>query len=170
MTRCFLIPAAVAGTLALLAGCATRTGCEDARATARQAAQDRQPPGQWIGGVDAACADEARQTWASALAEDCVPLHGFHAGLDDMQAAEACTGAAYQSALNLGRMLAEMRAEAAEIERRLQEQSLPADVRRDLQRRQVVIGRDLPQLEALARMDGYLPPAEVPGSENRDAE
>ncbi|MBS3745849.1 MAG: hypothetical protein KGY53_10655 [Wenzhouxiangellaceae bacterium] len=165
MTRCFLIPAAVAGALALLAGCATRTECGDARATARQAAQDRQPPGQWIGGVDAACTDEARQAWASALAEDCVPLHGFHAGLDGEQAAAACTGAAYQSALSLGRMLAEMRAEAAKIKRRLQEESLPADVRRDLQRRQVVIGRDLPQLEALARMDGYLPPAEVPGAE-----
>ncbi|MFO7764029.1 MAG: hypothetical protein R6V61_09885 [Wenzhouxiangellaceae bacterium] len=170
MTKRFLIPAAMAGTLALLAGCATQTECSDARATARQAAQDRQPPGQWIGGVDAACTDEARQAWASTLAEDCVPLHGFHAGLDDMQAAEACTGAAYQSALNLGRMLAEMRAEAAEIERRLNEESLPADQRRDLQRRQVVIGRDLPQLEALARMDGYLPPAEVPSSENGDAE
>ena len=28
-----------------------------------------------------------------------------------------------------------------------------------------LIGRDLPQVEALAHMDGYLPPAEVPESD-----
>jgi hypothetical protein len=40
------------------------------------------------------------------------------------------------------------------------------ETRRDLERRQIVISRDLPQIEALARMDGYLPPAEIPAPEN----
>lgn len=165
MNKRFLITTVAAGTLSLLAGCASRNQCSDALETARAAAQDHQPPGQWIGGVDDACTGDAERAWASVLAESCAPLHGFHAGLDGAEAAEDCTGADYQSALNLGEMLGEMQAEAADIEQRLQEESLPPDTRRDLQRRQVVIGRDLPQLEALARMDGYLPPAEVPDSE-----
>jgi len=61
-------------------------------------------------------------------------------------------------------MIAEMRGELDDIEQRLEDDALPDRTRRDLERRKIVIGRDLPQVEALARMDGYLPPAEVPDS------
>ena len=162
MNKRFLLPAVAAGTFFLLAGCASETDCSNALETAREAARNRQPLGQWIEGVERTCPGKAERAWATALAESCAPLHGFHAGYTEADARATCTGADYQSALNLGEMLAEMQAEAGEIEQRLRDDALPADTRRDLERRQVVIGRDLPQLQALARMDGYLPPAEVP--------
>ena len=168
MNKRFLIPAVTAGTLLLLAGCAARTDCSDALETAREAARDRQPLGLWIGNVEAACADAAERAWTTVLAESCAPLHGFHAGYQNTGAVADCNSADYQTALNLGTMLAEMQAEADEIEKRLEDDALPPETRGDLRRRQVAIGRDLPQLEALARMDGYLPPAEVPDPE-RDA-
>ena len=162
MNKRFIAPVAAAGTLLLLAGCATEPDCSDALETARTAAQDRQPLGFWIGDVEDACTDAAERAWATVLAESCAPLHGFHAGYADAEAAQACTKTDYQSARNLGEMLADMQAEADEIKKRLEDDSLPPEMRGDLRRRQVAIGRDLPQLEALARMDGYLTPAEVP--------
>jgi len=150
---------------AIMSGCATEPDCAGAMETAEMAARGRQPLAQWRPTVDAACADQAERAWADALAEDCAPLYGFHLGHTGRQTHDGCEDAEFQSAWNLGQMLAELQAEADEIEARLEEGSLPADTRRDLKRRQVVIGRDLPQLEALARMDGYLPPADVPDAE-----
>jgi len=162
MNKRLSAPAVAVGTLLLLAGCATEPDCSDALETARAAARDEQPLGTWIGAVQDACAGQAERAWEAALAEDCAPLHGFHTGHAGAGAVAGCTGSDYQTALNLGAMLAEMRAEAEAIERRLDDDALSPESRRDLNRRRVVIGRDLPQLEALARMDGYLPPVEVP--------
>lgn len=168
MSKRFLVPATIralaTGALFLLVACANETDCSDALDTARAAAQEEQPLGSWIGGVEDTCAGRAEGAWAIALAERCAPLHGFHAGHTGSEAKPQCTGADYQSALNLGEMLADMQAEADKIEKRLDDEVLPPETRRDLKRRRVVIGRDLPQLEALARIDGYLPPAEVPDS------
>jgi len=170
MNKRFSVPAVAVGTLFLLAGCATETDCSDALETARAAAQDEQPLGSWIGAVQDACAGQAERAWEAALAENCAPLHGFHAGHAGTGAVAGCTGTDYQTALNLGTMLAEMQAEADAIESRLEDDALAPETRRDLNRRQVVIGRDLPQLEALARMDGYLPPAEVPNPGHEGSE
>ena len=170
MNKRFIAPVAAAGTLFLLAGCATEPDCPDALETARTAAQDRQPLGFWVGDVEDACTDAAERAWATVLAESCAPLHGFHVGYQDSEAVADCNSADYQTALNLGTMLAEMQTEADEIEKKLEDDALPPETRGDLRRRQVAIGRDLPQLEALARMDGYLPPAEVPDPERRALE
>ena len=170
MNKRFIAPVAAAGTLFLLAGCATEPDCSDALETARTAAQDRQPLGFWIGDVEDACTDAAERAWAAVLAESCAPLHGFHAGYADAEPAQACTEADYRSARNLGEMLADMQTEADEIEKKLEDDALPPETRGDLRRQQVAISRDLPQLEALARMDGYLPPAEVPDPERRALE
>lgn len=150
------------GAAAVLAGCATSTDCSRAIETARAAAAGQQPLGAWISGVDAACAAEAEGAWASALIEECAAVYGFHAAYSGAERPAQCSNGKFDSAWNLGEMLSEMEREATEIEQRLEDRSLPSDDRRDLERRLVVIGRDLPQIEALARMDGYLPPAEVP--------
>lgn len=155
------------GALALvaavaLAGCATSTDCSRAIETARAAAAGQQPLGTWISGVDNACAAEAEGAWASALIEKCAAVYGFHAAYSGAERPAQCGNADFGSAWNLGEMLSDMEREATDIEQRLEDRSLPSDDRRDLERRLVVIGRDLPQIEALARMDGYLPPADVP--------
>jgi hypothetical protein len=106
------------------------------------------------------------ERWTSALAQECAPVFGFHAALTGTEAPADCAGNAFDSAWSLGEMIAEMRGELDEIEQRLEDDSLPGETRRDLKRRWIVIGRDLPQIEALARMDGYLPPAEIPAPEN----
>lgn len=153
------------GATAVLAGCATGTNCSQAIETARATAAEQQPLGAWISGVDAACTDEAEGAWASALIEECAAVYGFHAAYSGAARPAQCSNADFDSAWNLGEMISEMEREAAEIEQRLEDRSLPRDDRRDLERRLIVIGRDLPQIEALARMEGYLPPAEVPDRE-----
>ncbi|MEX2498716.1 MAG: hypothetical protein WD397_07565 [Wenzhouxiangellaceae bacterium] len=150
---------------AMLGGCAANPECTEALETADAAARDRLPPGQWLPGVDAACASQAEQAWADALLADCAAVYGFHVAYSGSDRPAQCRNADFDSAWNLGEMLSEMERESASIQTRLEDDSIPRDVRRDLQRRLVVIERDLPQLEALARMDGYLPPAEVPDSD-----
>lgn len=149
----------------MLGGCAVDPGCTDALETADTAARDRLPPGQWLPGVDAACASKAEQAWSQALQQDCAAVYGFHVAYSGRDRPANCHGGDFEHAWNLGEMLSDMERETAAIEIRLEDDALPPDVRRDLQRRLVVIERDRPQLEALARMDGYLPPAEVPGSD-----
>ena len=159
------IRALALGAAAALAGCAARTDCAGALETADAAARAHQPPGEWMVRVDAACGDAAMERWGTELAGECAPVYGFHAALTGAERPVDCAGAGFDSAWNLGEMIAEMRGELTTIEQQLDDDSLPPGTRRDLERRRVVISRDLPQIEALARMDGYLPPAEVPDSD-----
>ena len=148
-----------------IAGCGGHSDCTQALVAADEAVRDHQPPGEWLHRVDAACADAAMERWTSALAQECAPVFGFHAALTGAEAPAECAGHAFDSATSLGGMIAEMRGELDDIEQRLEDDALPDRTRRDLERRKIVIGRDLPQVEALARMDGYLPPAEIPDPE-----
>ena len=148
-----------------IAGCGGHSDCTQALATADEAVRSHQPPGEWLNRVDAACADAAMERWTSALAQECAPVFGFHAALTGAGRPAECTAARFDSAWSLGEMVSAMRSEADEIEQRLSADSISPETRRELERRLVVIGRDLPQVEALARMDGYLPPAEVPDSD-----
>jgi hypothetical protein len=78
----------------------------------------------------------------------------------------ACSGAAFDQAWNLGAMLAAMRREQIEIERRLDTDDAAQPERARLRQRLIVIERDRPQLEAIARMEGWLPPARIPDSDD----
>jgi len=158
------IRALALGAAAFLAGCGGQRDCRPALVVADEAVRDHQPPGAWMPRIDAACSDAAMERWRSALAQECAPVFGFHAALTGADRPAECADAGFDGAWNLGEMVGDMRNEAKEIERRLADNSLTAETRRDLERRLRVIGRDLPQVEALARMDGYLPPAEVPDS------
>lgn len=157
-------------TAVILAACAGRTDCTRALELAGEAARGQQPPGAWIERIDGACSDAAMHRWTDAVSAQCAPVFGFHAGLTGADSPAECDGAGFQSAWNLGEMIAGMRNEIEEIERRLADDSISPGTRRELERRLVVIGRDLPQVEALARMDGYLPPAEVPDSDQGTSE
>lgn len=148
----------------VLAGCAARPDCTSAIKAADDAADAQRPPSAWIDRLDAACRGPAMQKWEAELASECAPVYGFHAALTGTERPIECVNPGFDSAWNLGEMIAEMRGELTAIEQQLKDDSLPPETRRDLQRRLVVIDRDLPQIEALARMDGYLPPAEIPGS------
>lgn len=159
------IRAAVLGAVAALPGCSAPPDCTSALETADAAALSHQPPGAWIDAVDTACRDAAIREWTTSVQRDCAPVFGFHAALNSAEKPAECVGAEFESAWSLGAMLAEMRDELGRIEQRLDDDSLAPETRRDLVRRLVVIGRDLPQIEALARMDGYLPPAEIPEPE-----
>ena len=159
------IRAAALGAAVALVGCTAQPDCTSALETADSAARAHQPPGEWIDAVDAACRDAAIQEWTATAQRECAPAFGFHAALNSSERPAECVGAEFDSAWSLGEMLAEMKDELEQIEQRLDDDSLAPETRRDLVRRLVVIGRDLPQIEALARMDGYLPPAEVPDAD-----
>lgn len=156
---------ATAALAGMLAACGGQPDCTRALETADKAVRNHQPPGQWLHQVDDACSHPAMQRWRSALAGECAPVFGFHAALSGAERVTDCAGERFDSAWSLGEMIAEMRAEQDATEEQLIDDSLTREARRDLERRLVVIGRDLPQLEALARIDGYLPPAEIPGAE-----
>lgn len=159
------IRAVALGAAAFLAGCGGHRDCSQALVVADEAVRDHQPPGVWMPRIDAACSDAAMERWRSALAQECAPVFGFHAALTGAVRPAECAGAGFDSAWNLGEMIGGMRSEVEEIERRLADDSIGPETRRELRQRMIVIGRDLPQVEALARMDGYLPPAEVPDSD-----
>ena len=148
---------------ALLTACAGTPDCGRSIAAAESAASDRLPPGVWIDDVAPACREAAGAAWSDVLAERCAPLYGFHAARVGADRPPDCGGAAFDEAWNLGEMLGRMAREQADLEARLASEALadgePARLRRQL----ITIERDRPQLEAIARMQGWLAPAAVPG-------
>ena len=147
---------------AMLGGCAGSPDCSGPVALAERAADEQRPLAAWIGDVDPSCRGAAEAAWAARLEAGCDPLFGFHAARTNLNRPVRCAGATFEEAWNLGGMLGEMERERVEIESKLASQDLSDRERRRLRQRLIVIERDLPQLEALARMEGWLPPAEVP--------
>ena len=146
----------------LITGCAGPPDCGESLAKAERAAEQRQPLASWVDAVDAECRARAESRWAATLSEDCDPLYGFHAGYSEIEPAAGCADPAFVEARNLGELLGEIEREQAGIEARLAAGELGEGERGRLRQRLIVIERDRPQIEALARIQGYLPPADVP--------
>ncbi|MDT8410105.1 MAG: hypothetical protein RQ741_10940 [Wenzhouxiangellaceae bacterium] len=162
-----LPPVAIAGAvvtacLVLLGGCASSPDCSDSVVMAENAARAERPLAMWIDEVPKACRETATDAWKDALAAECARQYGFHQGRTGGDVPEQCGLAAFTSAYNLGKMLAELEQEQYEIKAELEQPDLSDSRRRDLRQRLLVIARDLPQIEALARMGGFLPPARLP--------
>jgi|GEM_PF-2138617 len=150
--------------LFMLSGCDRTSDCDPALEAAAAAADQRLPLEAWIDAQPQDCQAAAIARWDEHLAAECAPLHAFHAGRGDREMSGACEGVELNSAWNLGQMIGELEAELGQIRSALEEPELTPEARRDLRQRQVVIERDLPQLQALARFDGLLPAAEIPDS------
>jgi len=146
-----------------LVGCATPVDCGDAVSSAAIAGAGDQWLATTLKRTPATCHAAATDAWLDAAAPSCSQRYAFAAARYQREASPSCAGDDFDSAANLGRMLGELERECAEIDLRLSAERLSAEDRRDLRQRQIVIGRDLPQVEALARMRGLLPPAEIPG-------
>lgn len=146
-----------------LVGCATPVDCGEAVSSAAIAGADDRWLAATLNQTPAACHAAATDAWLNAAAPSCSDRYAFAAARHQREAATSCGGDDFDSAADLGRMLGELERERAEIDLRLSAERLSAEDRRDLRQRQIVIGRDLPQLEALARMRGLIPPAEIPG-------
>lgn len=155
-------PLAAMVVCVLLGGCAGTPDCSGPVALAERAADERRPLAAWIGDVEPTCRTAARAAWSGRLEAGCDPLFGFHAARTGMNRPVRCAGASFGEAWNLGEMLGEMERERAEIESKLSSQDVSDQERRRLRQRLIVIERDHPQLEALARLEGWLPPAKVP--------
>ncbi|MGK7294484.1 MAG: hypothetical protein ACNS61_01495 [Candidatus Wenzhouxiangella sp. M2_3B_020] len=154
----------LAATLACatLGGCAGTPDCSGPVTLAERAADERRPLAAWIGEVEPSCRPAAQAAWTGRLEAGCDPLFGFHAARTGMNRPVRCAGATFEEAWNLGNMLGEMEREQEDINAKLQSRDLSDRERRRLRQRLIVIERDRPQVEALARMEGWLPPAEVP--------
>ena len=159
--------ALAAGTLLAqtiwLVGCATPLDCGDAITRAAAAGAG----GEWLettlNQAPDACHAAATDAWLNAAAPSCSERFAFAAARHQRETASSCGGDDFDSATSLGQMLGELERERAEIDLRLSAERLSAEDRRDLRQREIVIGRDLPQIEALARMRGLIPPARIPG-------
>src|SRR6056297_2080610 len=108
---------------ACIAGCGGHRDCTQALVAADEAVRDHRPPGEWLHQVDAVCADAAMERWTSALAQECAPVFGFNAGMTGAERPAECAGAGFDNAWNLGEMVAGMRNDVEEIERRLEDGS-----------------------------------------------
>ncbi|MDT8437735.1 MAG: hypothetical protein RQ729_01845 [Wenzhouxiangellaceae bacterium] len=145
----------------VLAGCASSPQCGAVASRAHAAADERLPLGAWIDEIDRSCRAAATEAWATRLAQDCAPLYGFHAGTREQVLPSRCQVNEVTAAWNMGHEIASMQRELSDIKLRLAEGRITPDQRRELRARQVTIERDLPQLRALARMEGWLTPAEL---------
>jgi len=153
---------AATGPLAV-GGCASPIDCETARRHAAEAGRDARWREAALVDIAPACHAAATDAWLASAAEGCAPVHAFSAARLGRQRPQACGDEALDEAWNLGEMLGALERERRDIERRLGAERLDPDTRRDLRQRRIVIDRDRPQLEGLARIRGLLPPAEVPG-------
>jgi len=163
MKQLFLKTIMATSVLAIAAGCATPTGCRDSLELARQAADERRPSADWLDSVPAHCHNPAIEAWREALRAECAGLYAFDRGMNGKPPGDQCPGEDFRSAWNLGRMLQDLNDERELSERRFADESLLSpDLRRDLRQRLRVIERDLPQIQALARIQGFLPPARIP--------
>ena len=92
---------------------------------------------------------------------DCSDAARFERALEGAPVPPACSVMAPDEAYGLGQMIAERRAEAERIRRQLAGDPVPAE-RVKMQQALIRIERDLPELEALARFEGWLPPTTLP--------
>ncbi|MFU8877111.1 MAG: hypothetical protein ACNA7E_03145 [Wenzhouxiangellaceae bacterium] len=162
LVRPALAAALLIPVLPMLSGCDRNSGCGPALEAAAAAADQRLPLEAWIDAQPQQCRAAATARWDEQLAAECAPLHAFHAGRGDREMSATCEGVELASAWNLGQMIGELEGELGQIRSALEEPELAPEARRDLRQREVVIERDLPQLQALARFDGLLPAAEIP--------
>lgn len=97
-----------------------------------------------------------------ASTPDCSPPAGFSRGLDRVGPAATCGAEDYLKAHRLGRHLADLRSERDTLRNELAS-TADADKRRRarLNARLRVLERDIPELEALARLKNLLPPAQL---------
>ncbi|MDX1625152.1 MAG: hypothetical protein R3323_01450 [Wenzhouxiangellaceae bacterium] len=155
--------AVLAGLLpALLTGCAALPECEPALDDARHAARQHEPLAAWVDEVEPACRAAATDAWEAVLAAECDPLLAFHlARVDARDRLPGCPGREFAGAAELGAMIRSLQAERDELQRVLTTADGAAE--RAAWRRLRVIERDLPQLEATARLHGYMAPARAPG-------
>ena len=87
---------------------------------------------------------------------DCSPEGGFSTGLKADPAEPACEGDDYLEAYRIGQTLGEMRSERNSLIER--EESLNPTERMRLR----VLERDIPEVETLARIQGLMPPGDLP--------
>ena len=99
---------------------------------------------------------------ATTAPPDCSEGAQFQRGLAGDALPDACRGDAPPEAYNLATMIREAREEAAALRAEVDAGPTPAR-RAEARQRLIRIERDLPELEALARMEGWLPPAALPG-------
>ncbi|MFW5927489.1 MAG: hypothetical protein ACOCSR_05495 [Wenzhouxiangella sp.] len=93
---------------------------------------------------------------------DCSPRAGFSAALSGERSEPACREDDYGRAYRLGHTLSEMRAERDALRAEIDE--LDDDSGRKaarLRARLRVLERDIPEIEALARLDGLMAPATI---------
>jgi hypothetical protein len=92
---------------------------------------------------------------ACAGEPDCDPMRAFEQARKDRDADPACRSDAYADARRIGQTLGEMERERDELAERAD--SLDVSERMRLR----VLQRDIPQLEAVARIEGYTGPAKL---------
>lgn len=94
---------------------------------------------------------------------DCSDRARFELALDGAPVPEACAAGTPDEAYGLGDMIRERRMTIERITERLAADPQPGERERIMLRQQLIRAQgELPELEALARLEGWLPPAALP--------
>lgn len=157
-----LWPVALVCTV-LLSGCASEPDCGNAYEAGIESGKSGEPLLFDDSIHDAACRQAFESGWNEGHAIACDIRPAFEMGLGMRPRPEACTDRAYLERFNLGRTLMELRSEQARYEAQLNElENLDPSDRRRIESRLRVLARDIPELEALAQIRGFMPPLELP--------
>ncbi|OAB60782.1 hypothetical protein AY599_03520 [Leptolyngbya valderiana BDU 20041] len=81
---------------------------------------------------------------------DCAPISGFELGRDGEGVESSCSGERYGEAWRLGQTLGALEAELRQLQ---QASALDASQQQRLR----ILQREIPELETLARLEGWLP-------------
>ncbi len=92
---------------------------------------------------------------ACSSVPDCSPQAGFDLGKKGVEPPAGCQEAAFTGAWNLGQSLAELKSEREVLRTR------QADLDPTERMRLRVLERDIPELETIARIHGFIEPATV---------
>lgn len=172
-TRSVVLGFSVLITSLILTGCERAPDCEEAVREATELGGQGQLANFDEKAFPVACRADYLAAWESARGAFCDAGLAFARAMDGMEQPPACEDAAYLRNHQLGANLYALSEEKRAIERLLDQADIDGTSAQSLQATRMrlrVLEREIPELETLARMRGFMPPAELPPELREDSQ
>jgi len=149
-------------TALILTGCEQTPDCEEALAQATALGGQGQLASFGEKAFPVACRADYLAAWESARRAFCDADLAFDRAMEGMEQPPACEDAAYRRNHQLGANLYALTEEKKAIENLLESDDASTPSMQATRMRLRVLEREIPELETLARMRGFMGPAELP--------
>ncbi len=157
-------------TALILTGCERAPDCEEALAQATELGGQGQLAAFDEEVFPVACRADYLTAWESARRAFCDADLAFARAMEGGEQPPACEEAAYRRNHQLGANLYALTEEKKAIENLLENDGANTPSMQATRMRLRVLEREIPELETLARMRGFMPPAELPPELREDPE